>query len=441
MDKHFSLLRLGIKYLYRYRRRYGFLLTVLVFGFAVVTFITATKDGMYNSVYYSAQAHYAGDIVAVGYNSRFGRSFHMEQNEISAVLNAAYYAGINPRHIVKRTLFGNRGVIHFNGIAVALKYVVGCDWENEAFLFAEMNFDGQPILPAGDDGILISAPVARQLGARIGDSVLLEIDTRWGQRNTGRFIVSGIVNDFSIFGYHKIYISRLTLNRLILLGDNDASSVGFFLYDRRAAEQKRQLFQKALLQEAQASQFHVGALVHNRHELETEINRPWDGIKVFLLTLPVYLSEISDLMGAMDIITYFLFAMMLVIIFVSAAVTYKLILHERTTEMGIMRAMGFYGGDLRLVLWVEIIALAIISLFAGFLLARFFSLIVSFMPFSWFPSFEIFMNNGRLMPLYLPQRILINMSSVFMALVAATLVPSFRVSQKKLTELLSGEPL
>ena len=441
MEKHFALLKLGTKYLYRYRRRYGFLLTALVFGFAVVTFFTTTKDGMYNSVYYSAQAHYAGDIVAIAHHSYSRQTHQMGQNEIAAILNAAYAAGINPRHTVKRTLFGSNGVIHFNGIAIRLKYVVGCDWETEAFLFAEMNFDGEPILPAGDDGILISAPIAMLLGARIGDSVILEVDTRWGQRNTGVFIIRGIVNDFSIFGYHKVYVSRLTLNRLILLGDNDSSMVGFFLQDRRKAEQKRRLLQTALLQEAAANHFHVGALVHNRDEMSIERGRYWDGIKIFLYTLPVYLSEISELMDAMNIITYFLYAMMLIIIFASAAVTYKLIIHERTTEMGIMRAIGFYGGDLRLVLWVEVIVLGLVSLFAGFLLAWLFSAAVSFMSFSWFPSFEIFMTNGRLVPLYLPGRILINMASVFMVLVAATLIPSFRVSKKKLTGLLSGEPL
>jgi len=422
--------------LHRYRRRYGFLLAALVFGFAVVTFITSAKDGMYENVYYSAQSHYAGDIIAVGYDSYSAQLHHLGQNEMSSILNAAAVAGINPQYTVLRTLFGESGVIYYNGNAIQLKYVVGCDWEGEAHLFARMDFDESPEASIGDDGIILSVPVARKLGARMGDSVILEVSTWRGQKNTGQFIVKGIVKDASIFGYYKVYTSRLTLNRLVLFDDEDCSSIGFFLDNLDAAEQKRRRLQEALVENIQ-----IGSLVYDRDELFRETSQPRDGIKVFLYTLPVYLSEVSDLLNAMNIITYFLYGMMLLIILVSAVVTYRLILHERTREMGIMRAIGFYGSDLRLVLWTEVIALGIISLIAGFLLACVLSWVLSLFSFSWFPSFEIFMKNGRLTALYLPRTVLVNVVSIFLVLFIAALSPSFRVSGKNLPKLLSGEPL
>jgi len=435
VEKFFALFKLGIKYLYRYRRRYGFLLAALVFGFAVVTFITSSKDGMYNNVYYSAQSHYAGDIVAVGYDSQIG-IYHLGQDEISAVLGAASSAEIAPRYTVMRTIFGESGVVYFNGNAVTQKYVVGCDWKAEEHLFSKMEFASVPEADIGDDGIILSQPVARRLGAVTGDSVILETETRWGQKNTGVFIVRGIVRDSSIFGYYKVYISRLALNRLLLFADGDCSTVGFFIDDTSSAEKKRSRLQTYLSEKIQ-----TGPLVYNRDELAVETGVYWEGIKVFLYTMPVYLSEISDLLGAMNIMTYFLYGMMLIIIFVSAAVTYRLILHERAKEMGVMRAIGFYGGDLRLVLWIEVISLGIISLFAGFLLAQIFTLAVSFLSFSWFPSFEIFMKNGRLSALYLPETMFLNISLVFLVLAAAVFFPAFRTSRKHLPALLSGEPL
>jgi putative ABC transport system permease protein len=436
VEKLCSLLRLGIKYLHRYWRRYGFLVAALVFGFAIVTFITSAKDGMYESVYYSAQSHYAGDIVAVGYDSLHAQISHLGQNEISAIADAAAVSGINPNYTVLRTLFGESGVVYYNGNAIQLKYVVGCDWENEAHLFARMDFDEPPDPSIGDDGIILSVPVARMMGAGMGDSVILEVSTRWGQKNTGRFIVKGIVKDTSIFGYYKVYTSRLTLNRLVLFDDEECSSVGFFLDNPGAAEQKRKHLQDALDGNVQ-----TGPLVYDRDELLYEVSQPWDGIKVFLYTLPVYLSEVSDLLNAMNIITYFLYGMMLLIILVSAVVTYRLILHERTREMGVMRAIGFYGSDLCLVLWTEVIALGIISLIAGFLLACFLSWVLLFLSFSWFPSFEIFMKNGKMTALYLPGTVLVNVVSIFLVLFIAALFPSFRVSGKNLPGLLSGEPL
>jgi len=188
-------------------------------------------------------------------------------------------------------------------------------------------------------------------------------------------------------------------------------------------------------------QVSLGPLVYNRDELAYERHRPREGIKVFLYTLPVYLSDISDLLNAMNVITYFLYGMMLLIILVSAAVNYRLILHERTKELGVMRVIGFYGADLRLVLWAEIVGVGLVSLSAGFALAGFFGWLISLIPFTWFPSFEIFMKNGRLQALYLPRTVLINIISIFLLLFSMALVPAFRASRKNLPGLLSGEPL
>ena len=435
MEKFFILFRLGIKYLYRYRRRYGFLMAALIFCFAVVTFITSMRDGMYDNLYHAAQSHYAGDIVVAGYNSGYAQRHHLGQREISSILSAADAVGINPRYTVMRTLHFENATLHFHGFAVPVRHLIGSDWDGEEHLFSRKTFY-QPPHAFNDDTIILSLPKAQMLNARMGDSVLLEIETRWGQRNTGIFIVDGIVRDASVFGFYKAYVSRLTLNRLMLFDDHDTSSIGFFLHDTNRAEQKRQRLHEAL-----AGELQVLPLVHDRDGFFRERRRLQYGTNVAVYTLAVYLSEVADLLNAMNLVAYFLYGMMLLIILVSAAVTYRLILHERTRELGTMRAIGFYGADLRLVLWVEIIGVGIFSLAAGFLLARVFSWGVSLLSFSWFPSFEIFMRDGRLTALYLPGTTLINVISVFLLLLVVTLFPSFKASWKNLPGLLSGEPL
>jgi putative ABC transport system permease protein len=446
MEKFFAVFKLGLKYLYRYRRRYGFLVAALIFGFAIVTFITSIKDGMSDNVYYTAQSHYAGDIVAIGYDTNTSRDYthHLGQKEISAILDAADRAEINPKYTVLRTIYGADASVHFNGSAIQLKYLMGCDWDKEAHLLNKMNFEepldsNQSYNFSGnlnDEDIILSVPVARQLGAKMGDSVIVELETRWGQKNTGVFIVRGIVKDTSIFGYFKAYISRLSLNRLTDYEDEDCSSVGFFFDDPGVSEQRRRQLQNIL-----SKQIQTGPLVHDRDQMALERDQPWQGIRVFLYTLPVYLSEISELLDAMNIITYLLYLMMLIIILVSAAVTYRLILHERATELGTMRIIGFYGSDLHLVLWTEVLIIGFISLIAGFILAQILSWAVSLLSFSWFPSFEIFMKNGKLLPLYLPKTMLTNILLIFIVLFTMALLPSVRVSRKNLPELLSGEPI
>ena len=399
-----------------------------------MTFINSIKDGMYENVYYAAQSHYAGDIVAVGYYDESSRRY-MTGDDASLILEAAGVSGINPIHTVIRTI-GFESVVYYNGSAVELKYLEGCDWEKEAHLFDKMDFAGGAFTFPGEDGIIISAPSAEQLGARMGDRVTVGITTKWGQKNTGSFLVKGIVRDSSIFGYYKAYISRVSLNRLLLYGDEDCSTVGFFLDDPGKAEIKRKELHDILSLNMQTA-----SVIHSREEMENEADYSWTGTKIFLLTLPVYLSEISDLLDAMNILANFLFGMMLLLILVSAVITYRLILHERTKEMGIMRTIGFYGRDLRLVLWTEIITLGIISLALGFVLAWLMTRAVSLVSFSWFPGFEIFLRNGRLRALFLLKTMAIDIVSIFILLLAASVFPAFRASRKDLPALLSGEPL
>ncbi|MCL2092951.1 MAG: FtsX-like permease family protein [Treponema sp.] len=438
MEKLKALGKLGLKYLYRYRRRYGFLLAALTFGFMVVTFITSAKDGMYDNVYYTAQSHYTGDLVAVGFNSL---SFHrlIEEEEINTILEAADRARLNHRQTVLRTIYsGSEGAIYYLGTALQVRYVLGCDWDSpgESYLFSRMNFIERDEAFLGDEGIILSAAVAEQIGVRLGDRLTLEVPTDWGQRNTGQFIVQGIVQDSSIFGFYKVYISRLSLNRLMNHPDSSASIVGFFFDDTGSAEQKRRALHEAL-----SDQISTGPLVYNREELDRETWIHWEGNRILLFTLPVYLSDVANLLGAMNLISYFLYGMMLVIILISAAVTYRLILHERTRELGVMRVIGFYGGDLRLILWIEIIILGAIALAAGYLLSWLLGRALLLVSFSWFPSFEIFLRNGRMTVLYLPRTMVLNVVLVFAVLFVAALIPSLRASKKDLPGLLSGEPI
>lgn len=437
MRRFSAIIKLAVKYLYRYRRRYIFLLTALSLCFAVVTFITSTKDGMYENVYYVGQSHYAGDIV-IGCHDVGGDGYRLNQNEITAVLDAVQTAQINPKHTILRTMYFDNAAVFFNGNTIPIRYVVGCDWENEAFLFNKMtNYENKPVNPvSGDDGIVLSLPTAQALGAKVGDSVILEIETNNGHANTGSFILKEIVKDASIFGYYKVFISRTSLNSLKLYDKNDCSVIGLFFDNPSASERKRIALQRTL-----SEHFNTGALVYKRDDIYKEVEKINEGRVFFIYSLPVYLSELSYLLDSMNIIAYIIYIMMLLIIMVSIIVTYRLILHERTKEIGIMITIGFAGTDLRLVLLTEMILLGIISLVLGYIFSFILSWAASFISFSWLPSFDIFMKNGKLFPLYRSSTTLVNVIIIFLMLFFLTLFPSLRITRKKIPALLSGEAI
>jgi ABC-type lipoprotein release transport system permease subunit len=434
---------IALKYLWRYRRRYLFLFLTLGFSFGVVTAISALKDGMKENLYLSAQSHYAGDIVADGRDPSLKIDHHLSGAELEAILASSRAAGIVPAATVPRTVLfgGNEGTVYFNGNAVALKYTVGVDWEKETPYFSRLTYTEAPgTMPEtmNDDSILLSAPIAQELGAQKGDSVILETKTASGERNTGTFVAAGIVNDSSFFGYYKVYLSRQSLNRLIGFADGDCSLVGFFFNDRnqRRIEQKR-----AALHGELSSRIPAGPLTYDRESFDRERDAVKDGSAVFLLTLPVYLSEVAQLMNAIDLASWVLYAMMLAIIMVSAAVTCRLILHERTRETGTMRAIGCYESDVRFVFKLEIFVMALFSMIAGFFLALLVNSIISGGSFAWVPGFEVFLQNGKLDAVYLPGTVAVNALAVSVMLTLAIWSPIFRNSRSPLPGMLSGGAL
>jgi len=196
--------------------------------------------------------------------------------------------------------------------------------------------------------------------------------------------------------------------------------------------------QAKVLHEELAGQVNLGPIIKNRQEANTHWGPYGDGIRHYVLTLRAYLSEVSDLLGAINMVGYFLYVMMILIVLGSIFVTYELILHERAKEIGTMRSLGFYAGDIQVVLVLEALFLFIISMVLGYLIAQVAVWGISFVSFSWIPSFDIFMQDGRLQAEFYMRTTLVNIGILLLILVPAVWGPAYRISRRELPDILSG---
>lgn len=433
--KYIKIFELAVKYLIRYRRRYLFLFIAMGFGFSLITFITSVKDGMTENVYLTAQSHYAGDLIVTAYDKDIDNLQRIKGPDSKIVTETINTLRLNPDKIVYRTLSYENGSVYYNGQLILLKYVSGVDWEHEKDYFENITYQTDPIasFDIDDNTIVLSSPVAEQLGLRAGDSVILELPTIDEYKNTHVFIVRAIIEDDSVFGYYKAFISKTALNEMIGYEEDACSTIGLFFNDRNNLSEKKESLYHGL-----SESLPMGPMVMEREEFRRARRGSWDGGRFFVLPLEVYLSEIVELLDALNSITYFLYIVMLLIIFVSASVTYRLILHERTREIGTMMALGFYGTDIRMVLMFETICLGILSIIAGFILSFIIGGVFSLFKITSIPSFEIFTKNGSLVPLYRFRTIMINLIAVFCILFPAVWFPVYRSSKSPLPDMLSG---
>jgi ABC-type antimicrobial peptide transport system permease subunit len=179
-------------------------------------------------------------------------------------------------------------------------------------------------------------------------------------------------------------------------------------------------------------------LVYTQDDWQNELSKNKTEFVIAILTIPVYISEISQILQAINLLSLFLYAMMLLIILVSAGVTYRLILHERRLEIATMRAIGADERAVRFILVLEAVFLASAALIFGFILALFVNWCMSFVSFDWMPSFEMFLIHGRLHAVHKISALLINIAAVYIVIILAVYFPVFRASRLPLPQMLSG---
>ena len=287
---------------------------------------------------------------------------------------------------------------------------------------------------AGDNSIFISEPVARELGARLGDDLVLEVITQTGQKNTGLVVVKGIIHDKSIFGYYKCFVQRTFLNNLLVYGPRQCSTIGLYFKDLNQLYEKTEILYNALKRHIP-----MGPQIKIKEDLTRHISASWKGIRYFTFPLHVYVSQVSDLLTAMKIISYFLYIIMIIIIVVSIFVTYRLILHERSAEIGTMSAIGFTIGDIQIILILESLFLFVISLLIGYLLSLVTIHILSLFSYSWIPGFEIFLYKGTLTAHFSFKTLCTNVLILLLCILPAVWIPSFQVTRRDLISTLSGD--
>lgn len=414
---------LAFRFFSGHYRRFLFLIGAVSFGFALITVMTSLSRGMYDNVRRAAEEHYGGQLFALGFHKQYGMLGLIEDD--AAVQRALFSLPEKPVKSVKRSLFFADGYLYFAGRSSRQKYVYGIDFPTESDSLARLDFiEGAPPEEGDASAILLSRGTARQLGVRAGDDLVLKVRTKTGQSNTGNFTVSGIFSDDSIFGYFKCYVDRRVLNGLMGLNSDDYSSLGLYFDDPDDAGRYAKLFNIALSKELPTAAF-----PESKEDFAYSKSLDWTGIRHFVMTLDLYVSQVGDLLRAMNLISYFLYIMVTLIVLVSISVTYRLIIHEREGELATMRAMGFRRGDVLTVLMLEAVLAVFISLIMGTVLSIVVFKAIGFISFASIPGIELFLKRGKMTPLVLVSDVVKNLTLLVFIIFPALIVPAVKASR------------
>ena len=424
---------LAVRNLLLQRRRYALMAAAVVVGFVLVTILTAAAQGAMETVQEKAARYFAGHVSITGFVQN-----RQHISDPGAVKEVIAQSGAGARTIARRTVYYRRDSrLFFAGNSVRQRRLVGVDFAAEGTEIAELDFRSGGVAPmftdAGIDGVLISDVAAELLGARLGDDIGLFLTTDDGQINTATLVVQGIFRETGIFGY-VTYMRNHDLNRLLERAPEAATDIAVYLHRAGGIVRAADRILRALDQ-----RFAVFPPVMRRQDFGSVVNRGIEAETLAVVSLDAQLAEISDLVDAFLMVSNFVVVLFMLIVMFGILNTYRVILHQRTREIGTMRALGMSRSGVQGVFLVEAACLALVASLAGFLIGSVLFSVGELISVGTGAAVSMFTERGRLQFALRPRTVAVNLALMTAAVVVAAWGPAHKASRLDPVEALRKE--
>ncbi|GAB1431790.1 hypothetical protein MASR2M29_04150 [Spirochaetota bacterium] len=414
---------LSLRTLYEQKRRYAVIALAILLGSALITILSGLAYGAMDTVKSKAARYFAGQLSITGYTK--GDQLLSQKDEVIKSLKAS---GLPLATIAPRTVNYGDANLFFGGEMIVQRRLIGIEFEQEYKELSSMHFSegslDSMLGDSGKKGILISLDVARLLKARVGDEISIFLSADSGQYNTATFTLKGIFEETSLFAYVS-YLRNEDLNELLVRDKDSASDIA--IYGKRGTNYKK-------LTEAVRTylshSFNVFPPLLNAEALGNAVYRSnYEGEYLAVQSLDAKLASIKNLLDAFLILTYFVLAVFTVIVMVGVLNTYRVIVYERTKEIGTLRALGLGKNGVVMLLAAEAMILGIASGTIGYFCGLLGLGALGYLDLSQFPATGFFTEQGRL-ALYINFRhALVNLAIMSSVVVMAALGPAIKAGR------------
>jgi putative ABC transport system permease protein len=224
------------------------------------------------------------------------------------------------------------------------------------------------------------------------------------------------------------YAHRSHVNRLLNIAEDEYISLGLFLEDMLLMERAAQMLTSALEDKVSLVPRFSGpkGFQEQRNRL---LEEQWEGTRYQLFTIGDFLEPLNQVASTLNTVGLVVVLILFVIIMVGVTNTFRMVIHERTREIGTMRSLGLQRGGVRGLFLLEALLLslggAVVGLVAAFLVA----LVLSLINFGTDSQFFIILREGHLLFKVLPARIAGNILIVGVLTLLAALLPASRAAK------------
>ncbi|MFW6288771.1 MAG: ABC transporter permease [Spirochaetota bacterium] len=405
-----TTLRMALRNVTRQRKRSVLLGGAIAFGVLIITLVQSFTGGLVDTANLRITELLGGHVYVSGQEvSDSGRQIPVigEQAPLEEAL-ALVEDGIESIHYRSTA----RGELIFVS-RVAPVTVAGVDWANEQSLRDSVELVAGDIASISDPrSVLIPEPVATDLGVAVGETVLVRLASITGQQSVGEFVVGGLLRDAGILGMESVYADKAYLNSLIGMTEDQYQQVVIGVVDTAAIGRLSATIDAHLASlgktavEADPEQElgparrgggggdgppMMGGMGLGANVAEAD---RWEGTRFTVTTINDVLEPVMTIVNVLNQVSLGLFVILLVITMVGLLNTFRMILIERTREIGTMRAVGMQRGQIRNLFLLEAMTLALGGALAGIALALIAGTVISSIPITTETPLVVFLDGG-----------------------------------------------
>ena len=403
-----KVIKMAARNVARQKRRALLLGGAVAVGALVMLLVDSLTNGMATGLRANVTAANAGVLYISGSQWQENGTALKRLEDEKIIKAALADAGLKVRQFVRKT--GAEGTVVFGSKSTRLS-IVGIPWLGASSALGNLqlssgNLDGMK----QDSGLVLPQSGADRLGVKVGESILVKATTVTGQLNVLDFTVAAVISDSGSGMFSAGYARIERVNELVNLARDESQQLNLYLGEGSNLDRAAQGIIAALRAR--------GALVQDRASATTNPmpamrsgdglpgmkfafgNKrldPWKGTKYTITTLDDVASEFMTPITTIKGIGYAVFLALLAICMVGVVNTFRMVLLERTREIGTMRAMGVRAREVERLFLAEAVMMtgggALAGLAASFIIMP----IVSLFHLANSGVFAMFLTEGHLL--------------------------------------------
>jgi len=404
----FNLVKMAVRNILRYRRRSLLTISLIAFGVVFVLVFVAVTSSFKEIMIRQITNSYLGDIQI------HRRGYVASIETLPLNLNLSPQQAANAAKALKEnpevSAFSERikfGAIFSNFTETTNIRINGVVPENEFATCPAMSTrvsDGDNTAKALDKGkVLVPALLARGMGAKVGDTVVIVATNKDGSVNGKTVVISGILESATGPGGRDGYIHIDDAMEILRMTQREISEFAISLKNPERVDSVARLLTARL-----------GEVVTDPKKAPFQVHT-W-----------AELSPFSNIARMVDLMTIFVKIMLIAIVLISILNVMIMAVYERVREIGTMAAIGTLPGKILSLFLVEGLFLGVAGALAGVAVA----LAIVFGMNIWKFTFNFGQTTGLvLLPSLDVNQIVVACAMVIGVSIVASLQPAFKASR------------